>query len=124
MRRSEKAIAKDQSSRPTFRSAAIGFWKMPKLCRAPMPIVRMTAPQITGTQKLRAGSGASELVLIRLLSSVAAERRVDVRRRATPGQSAPTRVTYALAGLLRLLHPDGGGHRPASSSWWARPPAI
>src|SRR5258708_39031518 len=47
------ALAKDHSSRPTLRSAAIGFWKMPKLCRAPMPMVRITAPQITAIQKLR-----------------------------------------------------------------------
>jgi hypothetical protein len=47
------ALAKDHSSQPTLRSAAIGFWKMPKLCRAPMPMVRITSPQITAIQKLR-----------------------------------------------------------------------
>jgi len=31
---------------------------MPKLCRAPIPIVRIAAPQITGSQKLR-GRGPS-----------------------------------------------------------------
>ena len=52
------ALANDQSSRPTPRSAAIGFWKMPKLWRAPMPMVRITAPQITAIQKLRCGAAA------------------------------------------------------------------
>src|SRR5262249_34148687 len=33
----------------------MGRWKMPKLWRAPTPMVRMTAPQITATQKLRSG---------------------------------------------------------------------
>src|SRR5215211_1513280 len=47
------ALANDHSSRPTLRSAAIGFWKMPKLWRAPIPMVRITAPQITAIQKLR-----------------------------------------------------------------------
>src|SRR5262249_60941032 len=47
------AVANDHSSRPTPRSSAIGFWKMPKLWRAPMPMVRITAPLITAIQKLR-----------------------------------------------------------------------
>src|SRR5215207_7894330 len=49
----ESAFPNDHSSRPTARSAEMGFWKMPKLWRAPMPIDRIMAPQITGTQKLR-----------------------------------------------------------------------
>ena len=49
----DRALANDHSSRPTLRSAAIGRWKMPKLWRAPTPMVRMTAPQITAIQKLR-----------------------------------------------------------------------
>src|SRR5262245_49746900 len=49
----DRALANDHSSRPTLSSAAIGRWKMPKLWRAPTPMVRMTAPQITAIQKLR-----------------------------------------------------------------------
>jgi hypothetical protein len=54
------AFANDHSSRPTPSSAAIGFWKMPKLWRAPIPMVRITAPQITGTQKLRCSEADGE----------------------------------------------------------------
>src|SRR5437868_8492234 len=56
----ESAVANDHSSRPTPRSAAIGFWKMPKLWRAPMPMVRITAPLITATQKLRGDAEEGE----------------------------------------------------------------
>src|SRR5262245_45216773 len=51
----DRALANDHSSRPTLSSAAIGRWKIPKLWRAPTPMVRMTAPQITAIQKLRCG---------------------------------------------------------------------
>jgi hypothetical protein len=51
-----RQVQADEGSRPTARSVAIGFWKMPKLWRAPIPIDRITAPQITGTQKLRSRS--------------------------------------------------------------------
>jgi hypothetical protein len=54
------AVENDHSSRPTWRSAAIGFWKMPKLWRAPMPMVRITAPEITPIQKLRDAAGGDE----------------------------------------------------------------
>src|SRR6266436_3533377 len=53
------ALANDHSSRPTCRSAAIGFWKIPKLWRAPIPMVRITAPQITAIQKLRCRGSAA-----------------------------------------------------------------
>ena len=53
IRSSANALANDHTSRPTPRSAAIGFWKMPKLWRAPIPIVRIKAPQMTAIQKLR-----------------------------------------------------------------------
>src|SRR5262245_46540227 len=51
----DRALANDHSSRPTLSSAAIGRWKIPTLWRAPTPMVRMTAPQITAIQKLRCG---------------------------------------------------------------------
>ena len=44
------AFAKDHTSRPTPRSMAIGTWKMPKLCRAPIAMVRISAPQNTAIQ--------------------------------------------------------------------------
>src|SRR5258706_9585650 len=51
--RAAKAIPNDHTSRPMPRSTEIGFMKMPKLCRAPMPMVRIAAPHQTGIQKLR-----------------------------------------------------------------------
>src|SRR5215831_14260322 len=41
---------------------------MPKLCLAPIPIVRIAAPQITGTQKLRScGLSAASTEVIAIL---------------------------------------------------------
>jgi hypothetical protein len=39
---------------------------MPKLCRAPIPIVRIAAPQITGIQKLR-GCARSAALTARII---------------------------------------------------------
>src|SRR5215472_6611313 len=62
---------------------------MPKLCRAPIPIVKIRAPQITGIQKLR-GCGPSAL----------------------PGVGI---IQYAVAGSgaqLRSLDPGSEGFDP------------
>src|SRR6266851_5218259 len=69
---------------------------MPKLWRAPIPIVRITAPQITATQKLRwcglavASDGSMELPALADLMATARRRkyRIGMRRAEAPPAEA------------------------------------
>src|SRR5215217_995799 len=98
----ETALPNDHSSRPTLRSAAMGVWKMPKLWREPMPMVRITPPQITGTQKLRCCSP----VCIPLPSPCSCTFRLATGKATHIGVR-----TWLLRGPAAVDHEGGAGHQ-------------
>src|SRR3954463_4366585 len=58
----DRAVPKENSSRPTCNSAETGFRKMPKLWRTPRPMARTTKPQATAGPYERSNDGG---VLVR-----------------------------------------------------------